>query len=67
MEKQKSKIRVTIIEVQPKEKALINYIRCLKFGELTIRVKNSEPFEIIEARKSIMIDKELCDIEKNEY
>ena len=39
----------------PSEKEIIQLLRSLSFGELTVSVRNGEPVRVEEVRRSIMI------------
>ena len=55
----KREIKPIKIKISEREKALIDYMRIIGYGEIHLSIKNKEPYEIIESQKSMMIDKEL--------
>ena len=49
MEKQKIKIENNIIELNRKEFVLILYLRKIKYGNVTISVRDGIPYKLIES------------------
>jgi len=47
--------KLRVIEVCKEEKRLIDFIRELGYGEISIKVRGGRPYQIVEPKKSILL------------